>query len=505
LKIILFSSNETDKPFILCIQTKRQKERLLHFGDLKMICADATHNIGPKLKLTTLMTVNEYFEGEPLAFCICESESTERMMEFFGAIRDNIGRPIKTATFVSDDSNTFFNAWVSKMCQDSPLPKKRLCEWHVNCNWTAKLNTIPNLPVADQSNLRKETKTKLFDLRTELDKNVFNQKLESFLSYLQSNENLANFNAYFLKYYANRVEQWAHAHLPEDGGCNTNMYLEAWHKTLKYKYLGGKRQKRLDFVCDRLIQADNDAKKAKERYDLLGHRNHRTAKVRTSHKQAKKLWNEGSLKITRQDTTEHVNQFVVEDENSFNVVTQITEDPLHKCPFQCKPCSTCLHIFYCSCREFRVKMNPCVHLHAISFDKKNRFNFDDSTNQSNTESESCTLQSDDTDDAPEIELFQDDSEYFAATQDEDTQLTQAQNDLELKLEQLVITARSRMPKNIQTLKTAMEEVQKLQDKFNQLFEPTIDEVSSFQTTPSKNKRLDKQQRRSPKKRFCSQK
>jgi hypothetical protein len=85
---------------------------------------------------------------------------------------------------------------------------------------------------------------------------------------------------YFVTYYVDRFEQWAHAYLPEDGGCNTNMFLEAWHKTLKYKYLGEKRQKRLDFVCDRLLQADTDAGIAKERYDALRHHNHKTAIVR---------------------------------------------------------------------------------------------------------------------------------------------------------------------------------------------------------------------------------
>jgi hypothetical protein len=304
------------------------------------------------MKLATLMTVNEYFEGESVAFCICESESTERMQEFFSAIKNRIGRAINARTFLSDDANAFYNAWVAEMCVDLPYPKKRLCEWHVNCNWTTKLNIIPNIPASHQptTTYRKEAKSKLFDLRKELDKNLFHHKLENFLIYLNSNECFFPFLSYFKTYYLDRVEQWAQAYLPEDGGCNTNMYLEAWHKTFKYKYLGGKRQKRLDFVCNRLLQADQDAQKNKERYDVLGHRNHRTAKVRKSHTQAKQLWDDGKLKVTRKDNDQQV-QFVVEEGTSFSAVTQVTEDPSHKCPFQCKACSTCLHFFIVHARN----------------------------------------------------------------------------------------------------------------------------------------------------------
>jgi hypothetical protein len=105
--LFIYSSNNLENPFILCIQTERQRQRLIEFGDLKIACVDATHNIGPKMKLTTLMTVNEYMEGESLAFCICGSESSERMKEFFVAIKQKIGRSIKAGTFVSDDSNSF--------------------------------------------------------------------------------------------------------------------------------------------------------------------------------------------------------------------------------------------------------------------------------------------------------------------------------------------------------------------------------------------------------------
>jgi hypothetical protein len=174
------------------------------------------------------MTVNEYFEGESLGFCICESESTERMKEFLSALKNRIGKPIRCRYFMSDDANAFYNAWIEVMCEDQNYPHKRLCTWHVNQNWTAKINTVTNIPIETNGELtyRKLAKEKLFDLRSELSKSLFDQKLKDFLELLKSNELFASFDEYFRRHYLDRYEQWAHAYLPDGGGCNTNMQLK---------------------------------------------------------------------------------------------------------------------------------------------------------------------------------------------------------------------------------------------------------------------------------------
>lgn len=112
--------------FVLVFQTQRQVDFIKKQGKLRVICADSTHNIAGKKKMATIMTVNDDEEGVSLAFCFCNSESTEAMQVFFAAVRKNLGFPIETDIFLSDDANAFYNAWCAEMVTDKP-PQKRLC------------------------------------------------------------------------------------------------------------------------------------------------------------------------------------------------------------------------------------------------------------------------------------------------------------------------------------------------------------------------------------------
>lgn len=151
-----------EKEPIICIQTERQREYLRNHKNLPVVCVDSTHNIGPKMKMATLMTVDENIQGYTLAFCFCKSEDTLSMQIFFGAIRDAIGRKIEAEYFVSDDADAFYNAWCAEMCE-SKRPHKRLCAWHVNRNWIGNMNRIKN-PV-----IKKKTEKKDSSVNQQLD------------------------------------------------------------------------------------------------------------------------------------------------------------------------------------------------------------------------------------------------------------------------------------------------------------------------------------------------
>jgi hypothetical protein len=472
-------------------------------GNLKVISVDATHNIGPKSKLTTVMTVNEYFEGESLGFCICESESTEMMKEFFGAIKSRIGRTINCRYFISDDANAFYNAWIEVMCDGQRTPSKRLCTWHVNTNWNAKITTVPDIQVNETSDLtyRKQLKTKLFDLRSELSKTVFDTKLTNFLDFLKSNEAFKTFEDYVLRHYLERYEQWAYAYLPDDGGCNTNMHLEAWHKKLKYCYLRGKSKTRLDFFCNQLLLSDKDAQKTCERYEQVGHQNKRTRKVRQTHVLATELWKDGKLAVERSDTHEYLVQFTVEENGLFYVVTEMSKDATHVCSFQCKSCRTCIHLFSCTCKNYRVKMEPCIHLHAISLDKKIRFGFEVDENQNHCDDESETTENDDnlsinTEGASEID-YEDQLMIETEIVETSDPTISIQNELILLIEDVKALANN---PDALPIKKMLSAIEKLKEAKAVLKSPQVlNEITSFPTTPSRPKRIEKQPRRSPKK------
>ena len=239
------------------------------------------------------MTKNDDFEWIALAFCICESESTEIMQVFFFVIKEKLARKIKTEYFVSDGANAFYNACVAEMCGDEFL-HKRWCAWHVNQNWTVNANQIQNTDpdvfigkeLQPKINKKKECKKLLFDMRAELDKSVIKTKLEHSILFFKSHVDCSTFLECFQKNYEHRATEWAYAFLSTSGGGNTNMYFEAWHQKLKYKYLNGVHQRRLDFVLSKLIQFLDDQKKKVKRKQIFGYPNKKTRRILKSHQLA---------------------------------------------------------------------------------------------------------------------------------------------------------------------------------------------------------------------------
>ncbi len=53
------------------------------------------------------------------------------------------------------------------------------------------------------------------------------------------------FQNYFVTHYANRKQQWATCYC-KLAGINTNMYVESFHYVLKYIYMKGRVNKRMD-------------------------------------------------------------------------------------------------------------------------------------------------------------------------------------------------------------------------------------------------------------------
>ncbi|KAB0790429.1 hypothetical protein PPYR_14940, partial [Photinus pyralis] len=101
---------------------------------------------------------------------------------------------------------------------------------------------------------------KLRTLLQETDKNAFSAMISNFLNNLLEDPDTTNFGQYFHKYYAKNVDSWAYCYRIHSG-INTNMHIENMHRSIKYIYLNGKVNKRLDqaiyilmkFVRDKLF------------------------------------------------------------------------------------------------------------------------------------------------------------------------------------------------------------------------------------------------------------
>lgn len=214
-------SHLTKNDFFLVIMTNLQAEMLQQFGNDK-ICIDGTHGLNSySFQLYSLLVVDEYDNGFPVAFCFSNKSDTATYKLFFESIKCTVGI-IKPSIFMSDDEPAFYNAWSLVMGQ---VPKQLLCTWHVLRNWSKNLTKIKS---SDKKVLVFKT---LKALLYETDESKFYKELAVINDHLINDEETIDFGEYFKTTYLSRIEKWAlfnRKHI----GINTNMYLEVCIKIL---------------------------------------------------------------------------------------------------------------------------------------------------------------------------------------------------------------------------------------------------------------------------------
>lgn len=122
------------------IMTGIQRSIIKQFGD-QVITIDGTHGLNAyDFELTTLLTLDEYRQGFPVAFMFTNRKDTSIYQFFFTKIKEAVGI-IKNSVFMSDITDTYYMAW----CQIMGPPKRRLlCSWHVDRAWQTNLTKINN-------------------------------------------------------------------------------------------------------------------------------------------------------------------------------------------------------------------------------------------------------------------------------------------------------------------------------------------------------------------------
>ena len=228
--------NLLESDFCLIFMNNYQKDMLTSFGN-NIIAIDSTHGLNNyDFEMTTLIVIDEYGEGFPVACMFTNKKDTYVNSIFFMQIREAVG-VVRTKTFMSDVTNVFFNAWVSVMGQ---VKNRLYCSWHVDRAWQKNLSKISNKESKEW--VYKSLKTLQQALETQ---ECFHQYLKTFINKLQEDENTRNFATYFVTTWADNFQQWAYC-FRKECGINTNMVLESMHKTVKYFYLNGKTVKILD-------------------------------------------------------------------------------------------------------------------------------------------------------------------------------------------------------------------------------------------------------------------
>eukprot|EP00794_Sanderia_malayensis_P006481 gene6481-7221_t len=333
--------------FLLGIQTQYQLDRLKAHGS-NIICMDATHSTNQyEFMLTTLLVVDEYGEGLPVAWLISNREDQLVLNPFIAAIKERTGE-LNVNVFMSDDANNFYNSWIYHFA----APKSKLiCSWHVDRNWRKNLRKHVQRQ-EQQAEIYKALKT----LQMELNENAFRKGIQQFSAWCEKKS--PGFNDYFMDYYMHQPQQWASC-FRIGKGINTNMVTEAFHNVLKGVYFQRRQNKRVDHLLCTLLKIARD-----KVFDGLikAQKGKRTFKQRETDRRHKRAMEIDQNHITQIENGKWDVRSQEEKKKFYDVKRN---KPDCSCQMQCSLCQVCQHLYTCSCTDFTIRSLACKHIHAV--------------------------------------------------------------------------------------------------------------------------------------------
>ena len=248
-------------------------------------------------------------------------------------------------------NSSYYNAWIGVF--GTTGTKKLLCAWHVDRAWRTALNEhVKGKPkqVEIYHNLRV--------LLRENEERDFRLLLQQFLSKIDSTE--SRFSKYFKDHYCNRLDQWASCFRVKTI-VNTNMFLEAFHRTLKVVYMQQKQNRRVDFLLHTLLKIAKD--KIFDRVIKLekGKFTHRVSEINKRHKSASNIGH-----LSKQIVEKNANTWSVpsETDSSLRYTVKLVI-PICNCQLRCSTCKVCIHLYSCTCMDATLHATVCKHVHLV--------------------------------------------------------------------------------------------------------------------------------------------
>ena len=338
--------------FMIVIMTNEQAEMYNKFAE-RVLCIDATHNTNMySFQLITLMVIDEFRKGYPVAFCISSREDTHTISIFLDAVKKRCpNTPIKI--LISDNDHCGINAAKATF---GPQIEHYLCIWHVLKKWKTQLpSKIIN------KDHKKEIYHYLYSMLFTKTEEEFSKLLSSFTQKFSTLE--PKFYSYFQSIYLTMTEKWS-LHLRKKDfqtELTTNNFIESFHNQLKTHFFNRKQNKRLDRLLYTLLKV--------EKHYFLNHvrlsRYHRPENVcYVSNRHENSLGIEDSF-------VEQIN------ENTFLIKSSRNQDELYlvhrigeycllsSCFKKCNklPCNNlCEHLYTCSCLDTD---SICKHVHKV--------------------------------------------------------------------------------------------------------------------------------------------
>ncbi|KAJ8911929.1 hypothetical protein NQ315_016270 [Exocentrus adspersus] len=360
--IIFYKPQESEEDgfkkedFCLLIMNSFQKSMLLKFGK-NIIAIDGTHGLnGYDLDLVTLLVIDEFNQGFPVAFLFSNRKDTFIYTFFFDCIRDNVGI-IQCKTFMSDMEGAFYIGWEKIM---GPAQHTLFCSWHVDRAWQCNLSKIAN----------KEKRANVYQalkiLQQKTDEGNFQKCLINFVHFLNGDSDTAEFGKYFRENYCSNFTKLAYC-FRNNCGINTNMHLESMHKIIKYFYLEGRVVKRLDKGLNAVMKYLRN--RSVSRYiDLNKGKN--TKQSRLNFVRHNKALNSTYSLVINGDV--YTLEKPPQDSSTIQEPYCVTKlNTPRCCENSCSCCGICRHMFSCSCPDFTNNNVICKHIHYVVLHIKN--------------------------------------------------------------------------------------------------------------------------------------
>jgi hypothetical protein len=395
----------SEDDFVLVYMDQFQEELLRKFGG-NVLAYNSTHGTNSKdFMLHTLLVLDENWIGIGVAFMLTNRNDAIVLEVFLDSIKKKAG-VLAPNSLMTDMQPSFFNAFNEVMGQ----PKCWLwCIWHVFEKWRQHQKKVP---VKDK---RKRLMKELYQLTQETDKHLFEQALEKFLH--NSDPDLKTFIEYFQKYYVPHVQHWAYCYRVRKH-INTNMCLEAFHRTIKRSLFGNRRKKKTVEKCLHALETYiNIHKRRRYLQDVQPRRNTKLRNLRSRHHTAVKFQKDvvvqkfdeeeqtsdascwlvtsfpkskkerkttGSNDLSGHDIAmyycgvEDDNEDDLDDEEDENgsthqlyVVQQQSNFKKGSENLICEFCDISFSQFSCTCTDYLVCNNMCKHIHVVGLALKN--------------------------------------------------------------------------------------------------------------------------------------
>lgn len=345
-KVTSLRKTDNSTNVVIVIADKIQLKCLLQYGN-ECICIDSTFGVTKyNLKLTTIVVINELGVGIPVTYIISQGTSKDVWIDCFMKLREAVGQRIHTKVFMSDNDNSYYNAWVTVM----GWPDHRLlCTWHVTKAWKDHIKKeVPvdkrDIALGQLLNIKKSMSESRYETLTAR----YRYKWENGAEWEKKILN------YFDTYYNKRRREWVNCY--RSGlVITTNNYVESFFNNLKNnKHIKGNR--RLDRLIHTLLGISRSS--YNKYHEMLWRgKGFKDANQARRHRAACGL--DAKCLIGKEDGRWKVMidqlVYIVEESECNQCI----------CLERCGLCGGCAKRLICCCDEYVIKKEVCIHIHFV--------------------------------------------------------------------------------------------------------------------------------------------